>query len=125
MEEFNINNNLQIVLDGCHNTDSMHIFLSELRDKCPLNKLVVLLGIGMEKCLDDIINEVIRLADNIIVIQSKHFKSCTEIELNIMLNKNNTNNKNINVLNIEPHKNRIIEGTVSQRLEYIISNSNR
>lgn len=71
----------EIVLDGCHNGESVSVFLSSLREKYPGHTRIVLFGAGIEKSIDDMIHAVFEGAERVILVQSKHFKSYSEQQL--------------------------------------------
>ena len=81
METFSINDSIQIVLDGCHNGDSVTNFLMGIRSKYPGHKILSVFGGGAEKCLDEMIGEVMKLSDEVVFTQSKHFKAMSETDL--------------------------------------------
>lgn len=59
MEVFKLSaSNPTIVLDGCHNQQSVHLFLQSLRELYPKHKILVLFGAGAEKSVDDMVVEV-------------------------------------------------------------------
>lgn len=102
-----------MIIDGCHNGDSVNLFLNEVRRKFPNRKILTVLGVGLEKCLGDILREVSVLSDEIILTQSNHFKALSETELNThFLNK-----KKIVPLNYLDKQN---NGTVAIRLSEAI-----
>lgn len=70
-----------VVLDGCHNGDSMERFLKGLRSTYEGKRIVVLFGAGHDKCLTDMIDRLFVHADSVIMVQSKHFRAHTEAEL--------------------------------------------
>jgi folylpolyglutamate synthase/dihydropteroate synthase len=72
-----------VVLDGCHNEDSMRLFLDGLRRQYPpaSHSLLVLFGAGMEKYLGEMTTRVFAVADAVLFVQSRHFKSLPEAEL--------------------------------------------
>lgn len=71
------------VLDGCHNEDSVRLFLSGLRDEYPArtHALLVLFGAGMEKYLGEMVRHLFSLADGVVFVQSGHFKALSEADL--------------------------------------------
>lgn len=70
-----------IVLDGCHNGNSMEKFLKGLRTSYAGKRILVLFGAGHEKCLLDMTNTVFANADSVMMVQSKHFRAMKEAEL--------------------------------------------
>ena len=81
METFSVEDNVTIVLDGCHNGNSVSNFLMGVRSKYPNCKVLSVFGGGAEKCIDEMIEEVIRLSDEVLFTQSKHFKAMSETDL--------------------------------------------
>lgn len=80
MERF-VLDGVTLILDGCHNDDSVRQFMLGLREKYPDSSLVVLFGAGMEKYLPDMLGHVFEKADSTVMVQSRHFKSLSEIDL--------------------------------------------
>ena len=72
-----------MVLDGCHNEDSMQLFLDGLRRQYPpaTHTLLVLFGAGMEKYLGEMVTRLFAVANAVLFVQSRHFKSLPEAEL--------------------------------------------
>ncbi len=70
-----------VIIDGCHNGDSVTKFLRTLRSRDPLARIVVLFGAGAEKNVDDMIDPLVKYADSVIITQAKHFKSLSEKDL--------------------------------------------
>jgi folylpolyglutamate synthase/dihydropteroate synthase len=68
-------------MDGCHNDDSVFQFLTGLKSKYPGRKIRVLFGAGMEKHLGEMLQHVVSYADNVLMVQSRHFKSLGESDL--------------------------------------------
>lgn len=91
-----------------------------MKNKYPSNIIIVLLGVGIEKCLDDIVNNSCILADYIVMIQSKHFKSCIEYDLNLKI-PNNHRLKLLDLPELTPCKEKIKDGTIYKKLEWILS----
>mmetsp|Transcript_26416 Transcript_26416/g.25296 ORF Transcript_26416/g.25296 Transcript_26416/m.25296 type:complete len:485 (+) Transcript_26416:195-1649(+) len=138
MENFVVND-VTVVLDGCHNDDSVKLFLLGLKEKYSDCKLLVLFGAGMEKYLNDMLRHVFDHADSVLMVQSKHFKSLAEIDLveatlegqksklQHYLSKDiveNSNNDKITTNDIifSPLCRRD-EGTISERLNWAIEHS--
>lgn len=80
METFEVGGNT-IILDGCHNGDSMQLFLEGVRKLYPKRHLRVLFGGGIEKCIEDMLLQVYTHADSVVYLQSGHFKAASEKEL--------------------------------------------
>jgi dihydrofolate synthase/folylpolyglutamate synthase len=85
MEKFEVNG-VTIILDGCHNGDSMQLFLKGVQNNYPGRKLRVLFGGGIEKSLEDMMLQVYTYADSVVYLQSSHFKSASERELCVAMN---------------------------------------
>ena len=81
METFELENDVIIVLDGCHNGNSVTNFLLGIRNKYPTHKILSMFGGGAEKCVNEMIDEVIKQSDEVLFTQSKHFKAMSESEL--------------------------------------------
>jgi len=80
MERFNYRGST-VVLDGCHNGNSMERFLTGLRSTYPGRRILVLFGAGHEKCLIDMMDRLFAHADQVMMVQSKHFRAHTEADL--------------------------------------------
>jgi folylpolyglutamate synthase/dihydropteroate synthase len=80
MERFSYKGNT-VVLDGCHNGNSVERFLQGLRGAYPGKQLLVLFGAGHEKCLKDMMAVLLDEADEVMMVQSTHFRAMTEKEL--------------------------------------------
>lgn len=52
-----------VILDGCHNQQSVHLFLKALHELYPMRQVVILFGAGAEKCVDEMVQEVLQGAD--------------------------------------------------------------
>lgn len=70
-----------VVLDGCHNGNSVEKFLKGLRRMYVGKAITVLFGAGHEKCLQDMMHIVLGAADKVTMVQSKHFRAMSEKEL--------------------------------------------
>lgn len=70
-----------VVLDGCHNGNSMEKFLKGLRSSYEGKRVMVLFGAGHEKCLIDMVDRLFAHADQVTMVQSKHFRAHTEVDL--------------------------------------------
>ncbi len=88
MERFKLGDGFDVVLDGCHNGDSVHQFVRDLARKFPDRRLVLLFGAGLEKCLDTMLQELLLAppsrrgtAPSLLMLQSRHFKSLSERDL--------------------------------------------
>lgn len=113
--------NVTVVLDGCHNGDSVQHFLSGLRKMYPRSRLVVLFGAGMEKCLDDMLqalNNGIQpsCGDSAIFVQSNHFRSLPERDLLALAEKQGLAPK---ISPVDP-QGRTEGGTVGTRMAWAI-----
>lgn len=127
MELFQLNDT-KIIIDGCHNGDSVGRFLESLRQNYKEQEILVVFGAGMEKSLDDMLRALFNKSDKILMVQSKHFKALGEIDLVNMCPKSDLGdnlNKLLsdpsNILNFEPLMNRCPEGTVKYRLDWAIN----
>lgn len=56
-----------VVLDGAHNQDGARVLAAAIREILPHDRVIVVIGILADKALDDILAEVIPLADEVIV----------------------------------------------------------
>ncbi len=110
-----------VVLDGAHNGDSVELFLKGLRTKYPGREITVLFGAGLEKQLDDMLSQLQSSADSIVFLQSKHFKSASEQELETASKKAGFSLP-ISPL-YSPPKDKIDGGTVYHRLQSAILHS--
>ena len=79
-----------LVLDGCHNGDSVNQFLTGLRARYPQRRICVVFGAGAEKCVDDMMRSLQQQFAaskgasqkmRLVLVQSGHFRSMTEAEL--------------------------------------------
>lgn len=73
--------NQTIILDGCHNGDSVKLFLQSLHEAYPKHQKVIMFGAGIEKSVDVMVDFLFHYADKVHLVQSKHFKSYTERQL--------------------------------------------
>lgn len=119
MEEFKTNG-VTFVLDGCHNGDSVRQFLSGMHKEYPDHAVIVLFGAGKEKCVNDMLSIVMDLADSVIMVQSKHFKSTSEVELCSMVNADVC--KKHLFANIKPEEYTPM-GTINTRMKWILNES--
>jgi dihydrofolate synthase / folylpolyglutamate synthase len=117
METFTIDG-VEVVLDGCHNGDSVEQFLKSLRKNYPRDRLLIIFGAGAEKCLDDMLVQVLEHSDQIIIAQSKHFRAMPEKQLttsSIAMNKHS--DKLVSFSNLEG---KILTSTVGSKLQWAI-----
>lgn len=132
MERFKLNNT-SIIIDGCHNGESVEVFLQEIANMRVASgmKLISLFGAGMEKCLDDMLASVLKYSDSIIMIQSKHFKSLSEEKLIEIVKQNfgemNSNRiihqfNDISIIDFETPCSFVKQGTLHNRLSWAIDN---
>lgn len=138
MESFIIND-VDVVLDGCHNDDSVKLFLAGLKEKYSDSKVLILFGAGMEKYLTDMLRHVFDSADSVLMVQSKHFKSLGEIDLvaatsesqkcllQHCISRNLVDSSNSDIIRTDdiifsplPRRD---EGTISERLNWAIEHS--
>ena len=129
MEEFNVDDTT-FVLDGCHNGDSVRQFLNGIQKEYPNHAMIVLFGAGKEKCVNDMLSMVMNMSDAVIMVQSKHFKSTSELELWSMINTTTTNtttttstNKHL-LCNITPDDYNT-NGTINKRMKWILNESKK
>lgn len=80
MESFTVDD-VTVVLDGCHNDDSVKLFMLGLKEKYADSHLLILFGAGMEKYLSDMLGHLFDHADSVLMVQSRHFKSLSELDL--------------------------------------------
>ena len=80
MESFLIDD-VTVVLDGCHNDHSVEQFMLGLRERYPDCHLQILFGAGMEKYLPDMLHHLFDHANSVLMVQSRHFKSLSELDL--------------------------------------------
>jgi dihydrofolate synthase/folylpolyglutamate synthase len=78
MEEFSVHG-VPIILDGNHNGESVRLFLNGVRLLFPGYRIVVIFGGGGDKCLSDMVVEVVAGADLIVPVQSRHFKATGDL----------------------------------------------
>ena len=69
---------VEIIVDGSHNGDSVKLFLEGLRHRFPQSSICVAFGGGAEKCLDNMLVELFQNSDDVVLVQSKHFKAIGE-----------------------------------------------
>lgn len=136
MEKISLNN-IDIILDGCHNGYSVHEFMKSLKMKYHDKRVVLLFGAGYEKCVKDMIKPINDFADLVIMVQSKHFKSIPEIELMDMFVKFTASEKKRYPLILRDNLvadefsdfrgpyNRKEFGTIDDRLRWAIDHFNR
>jgi dihydrofolate synthase/folylpolyglutamate synthase len=62
MEIFDVGG-INVILDGCHNGDSVRLFMHSLKNSFTDSLHVILFGAGMEKCLTDMVNQILSFAD--------------------------------------------------------------
>lgn len=121
------------VVDGSHNGESVELFLTSLNqiERYKNTKICIVFGAGAEKCVDDMLRVIgsDQYRDmSILLVQSKHFKSMTEIELRTKLLDVCSNTKNRLLTESLPHvwggcMNRVKQGTVGQRVQVILQES--
>lgn len=80
METFLIDD-VTVVLDGCHNDHSVEQFMLGLKKRYPDCHLQILFGAGMEKYLSDMLRHLFDHANSVLMVQSRHFKSLSELDL--------------------------------------------
>lgn len=142
MESFQIDD-VTVVLDGCHNDDSVKQFMLGLKEKYPDCHLQILFGAGMEKYLSDMLRHLFDNANSVLMVQSRHFKSLSELDLIAAVKENDryllqqcrstlpvesrSNSSNIGSINAVTHTTYALppsprkeEGSVSDRLLWSI-----
>ena len=124
METFLIEN-VTVVLDGCHNDDSVRLFMHGLREKYPKESLLILFGAGMEKYLSDMLSHVFELADTVLMVQSSHFKSLAETDLVNSVSSSNSQllQTSISGCTASQPIERAAKGTISERLLWSIEHA--
>ena len=70
-----------VVLDGAHNGNSVQMFLAGLRERYPGRHVHVIFGAGLEKCVEDMLSEIHANCDSVCLVQSRHFKAASEMDL--------------------------------------------
>lgn len=70
-----------MVIDGSHNVDSIRKFLVGMRHLFPGRRVLVVFGAGQDKSVDGMITEVMLNADDVMFVQSSHFRSLPESRL--------------------------------------------
>ena len=132
-----------IILDGCHNGDSVNLFLLALKERySSLNyELLVLFGAGAEKCVGDMLIHVVQHADKVLMVQSRHFKSLSELELISLVTDLDPDLERIASQKIfgfmdglgpekegrkvlHPHS-KMVDGTVTERLQWALDYTKR
>lgn len=124
MESFNIDD-VTVVLDGCHNDDSVRLFMLGLKEKYPESALLILFGAGMEKYLSDMLGHVFDSADSVLMVQSRHFKSLSEVDLVAAVDEKSRHllQSSSSYSAVLPPADRIADGSISQRLLWSIQHS--
>ncbi len=56
-----------VLIDGAHNADGARVLAEALRDIVPHRKLVLVLGLLGDKCVRDILSQLVPLADEVVV----------------------------------------------------------
>ncbi len=123
---------LECIVDGSHNGESVSLFLNGIRNIDDYHNAVlfVLFGAGSEKCVGDMIKVVIDVPDYIVLVQSTHFKSLSEVELETMMRDiSSTEIPSSSIksklmsdlfLEIEKAQDRKPDGTVKSRLQWFL-----
>eukprot|EP01036_Dinobryon_divergens_P025195 gene25195-33719_t len=75
MEAFQLPYDKLVVLDGCHNEDSVIQFLSGLKERYPTRKVLSLFGAGDEKCVSTMLAQVMERSHSVIFLRSKHVRA--------------------------------------------------
>ena len=114
-------NSSHIIIDGCHNLDSVHQFLRGVKELYPNDAIVSLVGIGAEKCVQDMVHKILEDSDVVFMVQSKHFRSMTEAELCEFV----SSDKRGKVMNYtERIRERQVTGTIAERLLWCLDSNN-
>ena len=123
METFLIDD-VTVVLDGCHNDDSVKLFMLGLKEKYHDSELLILFGAGMEKYLSDMLGHLFDHADSVLMVQSKHFKSVSEVDLVAAVSDRQRHLLQECVLSkASPPIDRVDSGSVSERLLWSINHA--
>ena len=119
MELFEYDDRRKLILDGCHNGDSVTQFMSTLRQLYSNCEILVLLGVGSEKCVKDIIEPVVKYSDHILAVQSKHFKAMAELQLVELIQSFDQGDSRLNLSSrdFQSYQARLSTGSVASRLD--------
>ena len=133
MDTFQLPGDVTVVLDGCHNGDSVALFLSGLRDRYPGRPLLALFGAGVEKCLDDMLSSLEAglkpqqdKGDNkLLMVQSSHFRSVPEEELTLAARNSASPElgQRLFVNTVPPPQPNVKGGTVGSRLSWAVQHA--
>ena len=85
-------------------------------------RIIVLFGAGSEKCIDDMLLPVTSHSDELLLVQSKHFKSLSESQLYQQLVVGFDKSKL--VLKSGDYKERQAHGTINERVDWILQRRN-
>lgn len=125
MESFVING-VTVILDGCHNDDSVRQFMLGLKEKYPDSSVLALFGAGMEKYLPEMLTHLFESADSVLMVQSRHFKSLPEEDLAAAVEvcrRNILMTSGASSASAPPPSPRVTSGTVSERLIWSIQHA--
>ena len=124
MESFVING-VTVILDGCHNDDSVRQFMLGLKGKYPNSSILALFGAGMEKYLPEMLTHLFESADSVLMVQSRHFKSLPEEDLaaSVDVTRQNILMTASGMSSASPPSPRVSTGTVSERLMWSIQHA--
>lgn len=103
----------------CHNGDSVEKFLRNLKKMYHSKRIIVLFGAGSEKCVDDMLLPVTSYCDELLFIQSKHFKSLAETELYQLLCVGFDKSKLV-LKSPSDYKERELQGTINHRVDLVL-----
>lgn len=130
------NKRCNVILDGCHNGESVLKFVAALKEKYGgENEILLLFGAGAEKCLADMLSGVLEYGDKVLMVQSRHFKSLSEKDLCALAKvvsiydykvlKSSAGMLELNFQSFLPPSERVEHGTVQDRLNWAIEYSKR
>lgn len=80
MESF-VAHNVEFVVDGCHNGQSVQLFLAGLRRLHCDKTIIVVFGGGKDKSLKDMLSHLFAEADHVVFSRSSHFRAASERDL--------------------------------------------
>lgn len=130
------NKRCSVILDGCHNGESVQKFVAALKEKYGgESEILLLFGAGAEKCMADMLSSVLEYGDKVLMVQSRHFKSLSEKDLCALAKevsvydskvlKSSTGMLELHFQSLLPPSERVEHGTVQDRLNWAIEYSKR
>lgn len=132
MEIFSIGDNIDCIIDGSHNGESVELFLRGVKNLKEYENafIIAVFGAGQEKCVNDMITVLEQSADYVLFVQSSHFKALSERELTeifIKLDEKLEHKLLHNAIScsLQPPLDRKLTGTVCERLQWIIDESRK